>query len=82
MTYFIHPSHDGYGDQENLPHVHVCFGSRSDKGLQVSVSLENGRAIVAGRDITYRQQKEAEEFVKDNWRKLMEEWNSKSGNDW
>lgn len=39
MDYYIHPSHKDQGDRENLPHVHVCFGNRSDKSTQVSVSL-------------------------------------------
>lgn len=82
MDYYIHPSHKGYGDQENLPHVHVCFGSRSDKSTQVSVSLQDCTAIVAGKNITYRQQKEAEDYVKSNLSHLMDEWKSKSGNDW
>lgn len=59
MDYYIHPSHKDQGDRENLPHVHVCFGSRSDKSTQISVSLRNCTAIVAGKKLTYRQQKEA-----------------------
>ena len=82
MTYYIHPSHTGYGDQENFPHVHVCFGSKSDKSTQVSVSLSNCEAIVAGRNLTYRQQKEAENFVRGNKGSLLAEWNSKANCDW
>lgn len=39
MDYYIYPSHQGYGDQENLPHVHICFGNKDDKSTQISVSL-------------------------------------------
>lgn len=82
MTYYIHPSHTGYGDHENFPHVHVCFGSKSDKSTQVSVSLTDCKAIVTGRNLAYRQQTEAEDFAKDNQRSLMAEWESKANCDW
>lgn len=82
MDYYVHPSHEGYGDKENQPHVHVCFGNKSDKSTQVSISLKDGRAIVSGRNLTYRQQKEAEEFVQNNLIALVREWESKSGNHW
>lgn len=82
MDYYIHPSHKDQGDRENLPHVHVCFGSRSDKSTQVSVSLRDCTAIVAGDNLSYRHQKKAEEFVKDNLSRLKSEWKSKGGNDW
>lgn len=82
MNYYIHGSHKGYGDKENQPHVHVCFGSKSDKNTQVSVSLSTCSAIVAGDKLRYSHQKEAEDFVKDNLSQLKNEWDSKSDNDW
>jgi len=82
MDYYIHPSHEGYGDQENYPHVHVCFGGRSDKSTQVSISLTSCTAIRAGKNVTYRQQKEAEDFVRNNLTCLEREWKSKGGNNW
>ena len=82
MDYYIHPSHKNQGDRENLPHVHVCFGNRSDKSTQVSVSLLDCTAIVAGKKLTYRQQKEVEDYVKSNLSRLRSEWESKGGNDW
>ncbi len=82
MDYYIHASHEGYGDQENQPHVHVCFGSKSDKSTQVSVSLLTCSAIAVGGDLRYSHQKAAEEFVKDNLSRLKSEWDSKSGSHW
>ena len=82
MDYYIHPSHKDYGDQENHPHVHVCFGSRGDKSTQVSVSLLTCSAIVAGNNVTYRQQKQAEDFTQEHLGDLKKEWDKKSGNDW
>ena len=82
MDYYIHPSHEGHGDKENQPHVHVCFGSKSDKSTQVSVSLTDCRTIVSGRDVTYRQEKEAEDFVSRNRRSIQDEWDRKSGAHW
>lgn len=82
MDWYIHPSHEGYGDQENLPHVHICFGGKNDRSTQVSVSLITCEAIVSGRDITYRQQKEATEYVKNHKSEMLAEWDRKSGNHW
>lgn len=82
MDYYIHPSHKGHGDQENQPHVHVCFGGRKDKKTQVVVSLTTCSAIVIGDDLKYHHQKEAEDFTNSNLSRLESEWKSKSGNDW
>ena len=82
MTHYIHPSHKGYGDQENLPHAHVCFGNKNDKSTQVSVSLTNCKAIVTGKNLTYKDQKEAEGYVRRNLKTLQAEWERKSECDW
>lgn len=82
MNYYIHGSHNGYGDKENQPHVHVCFGRKDDRNTQVSVSLLTCSAIVVGKGLRYSHQKEAEDFVRDNLSKLMDEWDSKANNDW
>ena len=82
MNYYIHPSHLGFGDQENQPHVHVCFGKKGEKRKEVSVSLTSFKAIVTGRDLKYKDQKLAEEFVKNNSRKLLKEWEEKAQCHW
>lgn len=82
MKYYIHPSHEGYGDQEKLPHAHICFGEKDDKSSQVSVSLITCKAIITGKSLEYRHQKEAENYVKNNLNKLKNEWAEKEGNHW